>query len=72
LSISRHAFAQSRHAFAQRAMCSSFGIFSQAAPQVSQALAHDSQIVADIGPRRETIFAAAAQNSAQSAQVPRS
>src|SRR5262249_61749545 len=69
LTMSRQAFAQSRHAFAHCCMCLSSGVFSQAAPQRSQAFAHASQMVTANGPWREAILAAAAQNSAQSAQV---
>src|SRR5438445_11398247 len=69
LSMSRQALAQSRHAFAHFCMCASSGVFAQAAAQMSQAFTQDSHIVTAIGPCRETILAAAPQNSAQSAQV---
>jgi hypothetical protein len=68
--MSRQAVAQSRQALAQDFMCSSSGCFSQALPQLSHALAQASQMRVAIGPCRETTLPAAAQISAQSAQVP--
>ena len=53
-------------ALAQALMCSSDSNFSQAAPQTSQALAQDSQIVTWSGPWRLTTFPATAQISPQS------
>jgi len=68
--MSRQALAQSRQAFAHRFMCSSWECFSHSAAHVSQALAHDTQMVPVSGPCRETTLAAAVQKSAQSAHVP--